>query len=337
MIIHRVTDWIGSTPLLAVHCQHNDWRLYLKLEKFNPGGSMKDRMARGMVDDAERRGRLRPGGTIVESSSGNTGTGLALVAAERGYTFVAVVDHHTAPDKIRAMQALGTSIVRVGDDAPANRVATAEREARALELAREIPGAVVMQQHENGANPSSYVDSLATDLIDDLGHIDVLVGSVGTGGSLCGTAWGVRTRLPDIEVIGVEPRGSVVFGGPGGPYYQSGTGVPVGLDVGATVDYETIDHGVVVDDVAAFNACRFLAHRFGILVGGSAGGVLYLAAARLRELGGTGTMVALLADGGEKYLDTIFDDDWMRRTNLLDRSIEADLADILRPAWGDAA
>ncbi len=332
MVITRMTDWIGSTPLLELGCRANAWRLYLKLEKFNPGGSMKDRMAWGMVEAAERRGRLRPGGTIVESSSGNTGTGLALVAAERGYRFIAVVDHHAAADKIRAMQAMGAGIVRVGEDAPADSVATAEREARAVELASEIPGAVVMRQHDNAANPASYVDSLARDLTQDLGRIDVLVGSVGTGGSLCGTASGLRAASPELEVIGVEPRGSVVFGGPGGSYYQSGTGVPPGVEVGSTVDYDVIDQGVTVDDVAAFNACRFLAHRFGVVVGGSAGGVVYVAAARLRELDGRGTMVALMADGGEKYLDTIFDDAWMARACLLDLTVEGDLGAVLRPS-----
>lgn len=336
MIIRKITDLIGSTPLLELRSGHNDWRLYVKLEKFNPGGSMKDRMALGMIEAAERAGRLAPGGTIVESSSGNTGTGLAMVAAELGYRFVVVVDRHAAKDKISTMKALGATIVTVGDDHPDDKVATAEREAFAQRLAREIPGAVLMRQHANPANGASYVDTLASDLVAELGRVDILVGSVGTGGSLCGTAAGLRSRCPGVRVLGVEPKGSVVFGGPGGPYYQSGTGVPPDVELGTVIDYALIDEGAVVDDVAAFNTCRFFAHRFGILLGGSAGGVVYAAADRLRHLKGAGIMVTLAGDGGEKYLDTIFSDTWMRDRGLLDRRIEVDLAEVLTPAPNQA-
>lgn len=328
MIISRITDWIGCTPLLELKARHNDWRLYLKLEKFNPGGSMKDRMARGMIEAAERSGRLRPGGTIVESSSGNTGTGLALVAAERGYRFIVVVDHHTAKDKIRTMKALGATTIVIGADKPGDRVATADREALARQIAESTPGAVLMAQHENPANAASY-DSLARDLVDTLGRIDILIGSVGTGGSLCGTARGLKAQCPITRVLGVEPKGSIIFGGNGGPYYQSGTGVPPDVELGSVIDYGLVDEGSVVDDVAAFNTCRFFARRFGLLLGGSAGAVLYAATERLKNLKGSGTMVALAGDGGEKYLDTIYDDDWMCQKNLLDRSVEADLAMIL--------
>lgn len=328
MIISRITDWIGCTPLLEFRVRHNDWRLFVKLEKFNPGGSMKDRMARGMIDAAERSGRLKPGGTIVESSSGNTGTGLALVAAERGYRFIVVVDHHTAKDKIRTMTALGATTVFVGSDRPDDRVATADREALAREIAETTPGAVLMGQHENPANAAAY-ESLSRDLVDTLGSVSILVGSVGTGGSLCGTARGLKAHCPQARVLGVEPKGSIIFGAEGGPYYQSGTGVPPNVQLGSVVDYALIDEGAVVDDVAAFNACRFMARRFGLLLGGSAGAVIYAAAERLRSLRGAGTMVALAADGGEKYLDTIYDDDWMQQKGLLDRTVETDLAAVI--------
>ncbi|MBM6593662.1 PLP-dependent cysteine synthase family protein [Microvirga pudoricolor] len=328
MIITRVTDWIGCTPLLELRIRNSDWRLFLKLEKFNPGGSMKDRMARGMIDAAERSGRLKPGGTIVESSSGNTGTGLAMVAAERGYRFIVVVDHQTAKDKIRTMKALGATAVVIGADRPGDRVATADREALAREIAETTPGAVLMAQHENPANAASY-DGLARDLVEVLGSFDLLIGSVGTGGSLCGTARGVKAQCPRTRVIGVEPKGSVIFGAQGGTYYQSGTGVPPDVALGSVIDYPLIDEGCTVGDAAAFNACRFMAHRFGLLLGGSAGGVIYAAAERLRTLPGSGTMVALVGDGGEKYLDTIYDDDWMTERRLLDRSVETDLAMVL--------
>jgi cystathionine beta-synthase len=331
MIITRITDWIGCTPLLEMKARTNDWRLFIKLEKFNPGGSMKDRMARGMIDAAERSGRLRPGGTIVESSSGNTGTGLALLAAERGYRFIVVVDHHTAVDKIRAMKALGATTFVIGAERPGDRVATAEREATAKRIAESIPGAVLMAQHENQANAASY-EGLAHDLAKEVGDIDILVGSVGTGGSLCGTARALKEIQPRATVLGVEPKGSVIFGADGGSYYQSGTGVPPDVELGSVIDYRVIDEGAVVDDVAAFNTCRFFASRFGVLLGGSAGAVLYAAAERLKALKGQGNMVVIAGDGGEKYLDTIFDDEWMKRRNLLDRSVDADIASVLTNA-----
>ena len=330
MIIERITDLIGTTPLMQLDCGVGCSPLYLKLEKFNPGGSMKDRMARGMVEDAERRGTLKPNGTIVESSSGNTGTGLAMVAAERGYRFIVVVDHHAAPDKIRAMRAMGAEIVVVDDDG-SGKLSTAKREALAEQIAHEQANAVVLRQHKNSANGASYVDTLAVDLLRDLPSMDVLVGSVGTGGSLCGTAKGLKRHRPSIHVLGVEPRGSIIFGGPGGEYYQSGTGVPPGVEIGTVIDYGVIDTGCTVDDIAAFNTCRFIARNYGLLVGGSAGAVIYAAARKKTTMNDISKICAIIGDGGEKYLDTIFNDEWMKKNNLYDPRIETDLASILKP------
>jgi len=325
MIVSRITDLIGATPLMKIACGARGSHLYLKLEKFNPGGSMKDRMARGMVDDAVRRGALKPNGTIVESSSGNTGTGLAMVAAERGYRFIVIVDHHAAPDKIRAMRAMGAEIIYVDDD-ETGKLSTAKREALAEKIAQEQDDAVVLRQHRNAANSSSYVDTLAVDLLREVPSLDTLVGSVGTGGSLCGTAHGLKRHSPTIRVIGVEPRGSIIFGGPGGEYLQSGTGVPPGVEIGTVIDYGIIDTGFTVDDIAAFNTCRFMARRFGLLVGGSAGAVIYAALCETTTMGDMSNICAIVGDGGEKYLDTIFNDAWMDDRGLIDLSVEADLA-----------
>lgn len=333
-VITRLTDWIGSTPLLQLDIAGNQWKLILKVEKFNPGGSMKDRMALGMIEAAELRGSLKPGGIIVESSSGNTGTGLAMIAAEKGYRFIAVVDHQTSDDKVRSMRAYGAEIVRIGAARAGDKVATAEREALALQIAQQTPGAILMAQHENPANAESY-DSLAEDLSSELARIDLLIGSVGTGGSLCGTAAGLRRRGFDTHVIGVEPLGSTVFGGEAAGFYQSGTGVPGDVDIGTVIDYSLIDQGFVVDDIAAFNTCRFLARRFGLLVGGSAGGIIYTAAHLLAKRSGSGTCLVLVPDGGEKYLDTIFNDDWLASNNLVDHHIDIELAHILRSAHND--
>lgn len=334
MIHENILATIGHTPLVNVPMAGVTGRLLLKLEKTNPGQSMKDRMALSMVRAAIAAGRLRPGGTIVESSSGNTGTGLALIAAQMGFKFIAVVDHHAAADKIRVMRAYGADIRYVSGETE-NALATAERERLARYLGETLPGACFMGQAENPANPMGYKD-LATDLIQATsGKIDFLIGCVGTGGSLCGTARFMKERIPNLSVVGVEPIGSIVFGGQGGPYHQSGTGVPPSVEVGSNVDYSVIDSGLKVSDEAAFGTCRFLAKHFGILVGGSAGGAIYhaLYAAKRNP---SASVVCLVCDGGEKYLDTIFNDDWLIQRDLACGEIEAELAALVLPA-GDVA
>ncbi|RLM03810.1 cysteine synthase [Gibbsiella quercinecans] len=323
MIFETILDTIGFTPLVKLPVPLGSSRVLLKLEKTNPGQSMKDRMALSMVKRAMAEGRLEPGGTIVESSSGNTGTGLALIAAQMGFKFIAVVDHHAAQDKIRVMRAYGAEIRYVSQQSE-NQVATAEREQLARHLGATIPGACFMGQAENPANPEGYED-LAHDLLRDTrGHIDYLVGCVGTGGSLCGTAKFLTPSVPDLTVVGVEPVGSIVFGGEGGPYYQSGTGVPPSVEVGSNVDYDLLHVGRKVSDHAAFGTSRYIARRFGILVGGAAGGAIYESLQVARQHPGS-TVVCLVCDGGEKYLDTIFNDEWLQARNLVSPHIDAEL------------
>lgn len=331
-IVHRVSELIGSTPLLELCRTPEGARLLLKLESLNPTGSAKARMAREMVLDAERSGDLRPGGRIVESTSGNTGVALAVLAAERGYSFTAVVDRHACHDKLRTMTALGAELIYVSDgdgDGGDESLATAAREELAESLAAETPNTVFTEQHNNPSNADGYT-ALADELTAALpGGIDQLVGAVGTGGSLCGTARGLLDEFPEMVVLGVEPVGSIAFGGPGGPYYQSGTGTPPGAELGALVDYDLIDRGRKVTDRAAFATARMLARRTGVLVGGSAGGVLYQALQELSSAAPEATIVALVCDAGEKYLDTVFDDDWMRNRRLLDSAVEAEVDALL--------
>ena len=324
----QLSEFIGCTPLLELGSTMWGSRLLLKLEQFNPTGTAKIRMARQMVIDAERRGKLRPGGRIIESTSGNTGLGLAVIAAERGYRFTAVVDHHASEEKLRAMKALGAELVYVTDEG-SHELATAAREELAAKLAAECDNAFFTEQHNNPSNAEGYRD-VAVELIAALGKkIDCLIGAVGTGGSLCGTARELRRTMPHLQVIGVEPIGSIAFGGPGGMYYQSGTGTPPGAQIGALVDYDLIDEGCKVSDKHAFGTARILARRTGVLIGGSAGGVVYGALTRLSTLPPQSTLVALLNDGGEKYLDTVFNDDWMQRHGLLDPSIEQEIDQLL--------
>ncbi|WP_406515034.1 cysteine synthase family protein [Streptomyces sp. NBC_00873] len=326
-VVSHVSDLIGYTPLLELATTETGSRLLLKLEMYNPTGTAKIRMARAMIDAAEAAGDLRPGGRIIESTSGNTGLGLAVIAAERGYTFTAVVDHHAAADKLRAMKTLGTELVYVVDDGT-EELATAAREELAEEMARAQDNTIFTEQHNNPANGVGYFP-VAHELHQALaGNVDVLIGAVGTGGGLCGTARELRTLIPGFSTIGVEPKGSIAFGGPAHDYYQSGTGTPEGAEIGALVDFGLIDDGVKVGDVEAFATCRAVA-RTGLLIGGSAGGVVHEALTRLPALPPGTTMVALINDGGEKYMDTVFNDDWMQERDLLDRGVEREIDELL--------
>ncbi|MGC0329002.1 cystathionine beta-synthase [Streptomyces sp. SAI-170] len=327
-VVRRVSELIGATPLFELCRTEDDVRLLLKLEQFNPTGTAKIRMARQMVIDAEERGLLKPGGRIVESTSGNTGLGLAVVAAERGYTFTAVVDHHAAADKLRAMKALGAELIYVADDGD-EELNTAAREEFAQKLAAETPGAYFTEQHNNPANGVGY-HPVADELYAALdGRIDLLIGAVGTGGGLFGTAGPLRRTVPDVRIVGVEPKGSIAFGPPAHDYYQSGTGTPEGATIGTMVDYDLLDEGVKVGDVEAFATARAVARCTGLLIGGSAGGVVYEALTRLSALPPGTTMVALVNDGGEKYMDTVFDDDWMTARDLLDPDVEREVEALL--------
>ena len=325
MLCTTVSQLIGQTPVMPIAVPNRNASLVLKLEKNNPGGSMKDRMARSMVLAALEDGRLPPGGTIVESSSGNTGIGLAIIALELGLRFIAVVDHHAAPDKIRMMWALGAEIRYVEGDYREDEVAVVARQRLAAQLGAQLPGALFMNQSDNPANPAGYagfVEELLTQLPDG---VDAYVGCVGTGGSMTGIAQRLKKLNPAVRTVAVEPAGSIVFGKPGHPYYQSGTGTPAGDDIGKVLDYSCIDEGVQVTDTQAFETARFIARRYGLLVGGSTGGAIYKALEFIAAGKLSGTVLTPVADGGEKYLGSIFDDDWMAKRNLLDPAVAMQL------------
>lgn len=322
----RLSELIGGSPLLELAVAPGSGRVLLKLEQFNPTGTAKIRMARQMVDEAEAQGKLKPGGWIVESTSGNTGLGLALIAAERGYRFTAVVDHHSSLDKLRGMQAYGAQLVRVGS--AEGGLATADRDQTAARIAAEH-GAYWTQQHNNPGNSNGY-QGLADELRQALGHeLHTLFGAVGTGGSLCGTARALKAHLPDVRIVGVEPAGSVIFGGEGAPYHQSGTGTPAGAEIGVLIDYPLIDQGLKVTDSEAFETARYLARAHALMVGGSAGGVIYKALQHARKAPTDSVTVVLVCDGGEKYLDTVFNDQWFSEQGLHSQAVIDELHALL--------
>ncbi|MCJ2131711.1 PLP-dependent cysteine synthase family protein [Methylobacterium sp. E-045] len=313
-IARTSAELIGSTPLLELTRTGSGARLLLKLENFNPTGSCKVRMAREMILAAEREGKLKPGGRIVEPTSGNTGLGLALAAIERGYRFTAVVDGHATRDKLRAMQAMGAELVFV--EGQGDKPSTIERRRIAGEIARTT-GAFWPDQHHNPNNNRGYA-GLAAELLRDLEtDVDYLVGAVGTGGTLCGTVAELRRLGSRVTSIGVEPVGSIIFGGPPGPYRQTGAGAPGGFEVGPNVDHSLIDEGLTVTDIDAFTAARVVARRTGLLLGGTAGAAIHVALRRLALVEPGSTVVVLACDAGEKYLDTVFDDAWLRERHLL--------------------
>ena len=327
-LVTRVTDLVGRTPLFELAATATGTRLLLKLEQCNPTGAAKIRMARAMVRDAEERDLLNDRGHIIESTSGNTGLGLAVLAAEGGYRFTAVVDHHACKDKLRAMRAMGAELVFIADEGDDN-LATSAREDAAEAMAATRPDAYFTEQHNNDANAVGYYP-VADELLEDVNRVDILLSAVGTGGSLFGTATRLRQLGSVPRVIGVEPLGSIAFGGQGGPYWQSGTGTPPGATVGTAVDYTLLDEGMKVSDAAAFATARAVARDIGLMIGGSAGGSVHAALTRLDEFPPGSTVVTIVCDGGEKYLDTVFDDSWMTEHDLLDPDLEHHVHQMLR-------
>lgn len=314
-IVQRASDLIGDTPLLELAHTGTGSRLLLKLEQMNPTGSCKVRMARQMIIEAERDGRLRPGGHIVEPTSGNTGCGLALVALERGYRFTAVVDRHAAREKLRMLSAMGAQLLFV--DCPSDGGPSSVRRRQvAARLAAELD-AYHPDQHNNPGNGNGY-DGLAVELLRQLGTVDVLVAAVGTGGSLCGTIRGLRAAGSWTRSVAVEPVGSIIFGGPPGVYHQTGAGSPAGFPVGSNVDRSLIDDAHRISDADAFAGARVVARRTGMLVGGTTGGAIHVALRRLFAYPPGSTVVVLCNDAGEKYLDSVYDDGWLRDREVLD-------------------
>ncbi|TDD62727.1 cysteine synthase family protein [Kribbella antibiotica] len=314
-VVQRVSELIGNTPLLELARTGTGTRLLLKLDQLNPTGSCKVRMAQRMVDDAERDGRLRPGGHIVEPTSGNTGCGLALMALERGYRFTAVVDQHAAREKLRMLTALGAELVFV-DIPPGGGVGSVLRRRVAAEIAAAT-GAFHPDQHNNPGNGGGYGD-LALELRRQLGAVDVLVAAIGTGGSLCGTVRALRDAGSRTRSVAVEPVGSIIFGGAPGTYHQTGAGSPEGFPIGLNVDRAVIDESHRVSDADAFAGARVVARRTGALVGGTTGGAIHVALRGLLGHPAGSTVVVLCNDTGEKYLDSVFDDEWLRARGVLD-------------------
>jgi cystathionine beta-synthase len=326
-----ILDTIGNTPLVrlsrigaGLRCQ-----LIAKLETFNPGGSIKDRVAVAMIEAAEREGKLKPGGTIVEPTSGNTGTGLAIAARLKGYRVMAVMPDKMSREKIDLLRAYGAEVVLAPTDVPPDSPRSYYRVAD--RLTAEIPGAFQPNQYANAANPQAHYDSTGPELWEQTaGQITHLVLGVGTGGTATGTVRYLRERKGDLVVIGADPEGSIYSGGESNvrPYLVEGVGEDFWPQ---TFDPAAIDRWVTVSDRDSFLTARRLAQTEGILAGGSGGLALHAALQIGAELGDPEAMVVVvLPDGGRSYLSKIFSDSWMRQYGFLARDAHLTVGDVLR-------
>jgi cystathionine beta-synthase len=311
MEIHDdVLGAIGDTPIIRLGRVHPPGNLVAKVEYTNPGGSVKERIAVAMIDAAEREGLLEPGGTIVEPTSGNTGVGLALVGAVRGYHVICTVPDKVSKEKIDLLKAYGVEVMITPTDLlpddPESYYGIARR------LAKEIPGAFHPDQYSNPNNPLAHYETTGPEIWGQTdGAIDVLVAGVGTGGTICGAARFLKERKPEIEVVGADPEGSI-FSAPDPESVHQYKVEGVGEDFyPETVDLDLIDRFIMIGDTEAFAMTRQLARREGLLVGGSCG-MAVAAALRVAVEETNRLVVVILPDSGRGYLSKVFNDEWMK-------------------------
>jgi len=290
-----LSDAIGNTPLVELpRFSRGAARIAAKLEWLNPGGSVKDRIARAMIDDAERRGLLRPGGTIVEPTSGNTGVALAMIAAARGYRCIVVMPEGYGHVKAKLMAGFGAEVVRTP---AAVRMSGAIERARAI--AAETPGAHLPNQFANPVNPQAHFETTGPEIARVLGdNIDAWVAGVGTTGTFIGVARYLSERVPGLLRVAAEPQGSILGGGEPGDHKVEGVGLSFLPEI---LDRSVLDEVVTIPDAEAFDACRRLAREEGILAGGSSGLAAAAALRVAKRLGPGKTVVTLFPDGAERY------------------------------------
>lgn len=303
-IARQLTDLVGNTPLLEFSNFNAEQGLKAqvigKLEYFNPAGSVKDRIALAMIEDAEAKGLLRPGATIIEPTSGNTGVGLAFVSASKGYKLILTMPDTMSAERRNLLKALGARLVlSPGAEGMKGAIAKAE------ELRDATPGSIILQQFENPANPAMHIRTTAEEIWRDTdGKVDLFVAGVGTGGTVSGVGAGLKAHNPNVQIVAVEPSDSpVLSGGKPGPHKIQGIGAGF---IPKTYNGEVVDNILQVTNDDAIRTSRELAGKEGLLVGISSGAAVYAAVelAKLPENEGK-TIVALLPDTGERYLSTV--------------------------------
>ena len=315
MIYENVVDAIGNTPLVRLARVHPPGNLVAKLEHMNPGGSVKDRIGMPMIERAEANGWLKPGGTIVEPTSGNTGVGLAMAAALKGYRLIAVIADKQSEEKQDLLRAFGAEVVvcptDVAPDDPRSYYSVADR------LTNEIPGAYRPDQYSNPANPHAHVHTTGPEIWDQTdGEVGIFAAGIGTGGTITGTGLYLKSVNPDVIVVGVDPEGSIFTADTEADvatYLIEGVGEDFWPQ---TFDPAVVDRYEMVADAEAFHMTRKLAELEGLVVGGSCG-MAVVGALRAAEEFPDRLTVVLLPDSGRNYLSKIFNDDWMQEQGFL--------------------
>ena len=332
-VYHSVTELIGQTPVLQLHkLDTGPCSLFLKLENQNPGGSIKDRVALSMIDEAQKQGLLQPGGTIVEATAGNTGLGLALIAAQRGYKLILVVPDKMSREKIFHLRALGAQVVLtrsdVGKGHPAYYQDYAQR------LAKALPGAFYIDQFNNAANPLAHATTTAPELYQQLdGQIDAIVVGVGSGGTLGGLQAWFAEHSPHTEFVLADPAGSILADQvESGRYQEAGSWLVEGIGedfIPPLAHINNVRKALRISDREAFTTARELLQVEGILAGSSTGTLLAAALRYCRAQTTPKRVVTFACDSGNKYLSKMFNDDWMRQQGLLARTTRGDLSDFI--------
>ena len=320
---------IGRTPLIRLRKMATDVPavVAVKVESQNPGGSVKDRVGLAMISEAERRGLLRPGGTIIEATAGNTGVGLAMVAAVRGYRCIFVLPDKMSSEKIALLKAYGAEVIitqtSVAPDSPDSYNGVADR------LAREIPGAWRPNQFTNLANPDIHYHQTGPEIWEQTeGRITAFVCGIGTGGTISGVARYLKERKPDVKIIGADPEGSVLSGGAPHSWKVEGIGEDF---VPKTFNGHLVDEWIRVSDAESFQTARLLARREGMLMGGSTGTNLAAALRYARRLGPEHLVVTLGCDTGRNYLSKFYDDAWLAANQLTSVPVPSQsIGDLIR-------
>jgi len=335
MKCNSILDAVGRTPLIRLHriVEGIAPEVYVKADYLNPGGSVKDRIGITMIDEAERKGLLKPGGTIIEATSGNTGMGLALVAAVRGYKVVFTINDKQSKEKIDLLKALGAEVIvcptAVEPDDPRHYHSVAHK------LAGEIPNSYYPDQYSNPDNPNAHYQTTGPEIWDDAeGRITHFVCGLGTGGTVTGVAKFLKEKNPKIQIIGVDPVGSIYYGwfknkvkGKGSTYVVQGIG---GDCLHETLDFSLLDDVVQCGDEECFVWTRRLARLEGIFTGGSCGGAVAAAYRLGQKLAASDVIVVFVPDSGMRYLSNVYNDEWMRDHGYVDSQVPLRAEDVVR-------
>src|SRR6202140_3757989 len=332
-ILDTILDAVGNTPMVRLSrlASERHTQVVAKGESLNPGGSVKDRIGLAMIEAAEQAGQRHPGAPIVEPTSGNTGTGLAIAAALKGYRLVCVMPDKMSSEKIALLRAYGAEVVvcptAVPRESPQSYYSVADR------LAREIPGAFQPHQYFNQANPRSHYETTGPEIWEQTdGKVDVVVGGLGTGGTMTGIARYLKEKKPSVMIVGADPEGSLYSGDTSKPYKVEGIGEDF---IPGTIDLKLIDRIVQVNDRDSFLTARRITREEGILVGGSSGTAMKAAMEVARGLDEKTLMVAILPDTGRNNLSKIYNDEWMRQNGFFERFPRQLVHDVVAPRGGE--